>query len=95
MCLCKYVVFTFSNTHAFKRLSWKLNEYGKLYPIGTIYNVTKNIENRDRLPYEELMAYAKLVPFEHIHFRGWEGLKQIERDFKDKDVFGKVVLQIH
>jgi len=95
MCLCKYVVFTFSNTDAFRRLNGKIMEYGKLYPMGTIYHVTREIENRDLLPYEELLAHAKLVPFEHVHFKGWNEYKQVVGDFKDRDIFGKVLVQIH
>ena len=106
MCLCKIVVFTFSNKNAFKRLKHKLNiintelEY-KCYPEGTAY-IVKNCrcytpEERDRLPYEMLLASSKssgLFKTEHIHFCGWKEYEAMRKQVGKQDVFGRLEVKV-
>lgn len=96
MCLCKIVVFTFSNLHAFKRLEYKLEKYGKYPPIGTIYYVNRNIKKRDRKAYEEMLALAELHRMPHTHFEGWARFKTLTKEIisSDQDIFGIIRLKI-
>lgn len=105
MCLCIYQIFTFSNRTAFERLDYELNKLNerlenRCYPQGIVYIIKKldfhNLEERDRLPYEELVTQSELgfIGTEHLHFVGWGEYRKIRKRVGKKDVFGKLWVKI-
>jgi len=104
MCLCKLIIFTFSNKIAFRRLRYKLQKLDKelkhgRYPEGTTYIIISHSftpEERDKFSYEELLTLANLrvIQTEHIHFLGWCEYKAMRKRVGDNDVFGKVEIKV-
>ena len=105
MCLCIYHTFTFSNRMAFRRLDHKLNKLNselenKCYPQGIVYIIERlafhTPEERDRLPYEELVVQTEFgfIRTEHLYFSGWEEYRKVRECVGEKDVFGKLWVKI-
>jgi hypothetical protein len=105
MCLCKLVIFTFSNKTAFRRLEHKLKQLDeelkhKCYPEGTAWIVTNTTyytpQARDEFPYEMLRTLADMyaIHTNHIHFKGWDEYRAMRKTVGDQDVFGHVEVKV-
>jgi len=105
MCLCIYQTFTFSNRIAFGQLDHRLNELNiklenRCYPQGIVYIIERltfhTSEERDRLPYEELVTQTELgfIGTKHLHFSGWKEYREIRKCVGKQDVFGKLLVKI-
>lgn len=91
---------------AFRRLDYKLNQLNeeleyKCYPEGTTYIIKEcrcyTPEERDRLPYEMLLASSEssgLFQIEHIHFSSWKEYREMRKQVGNQDVFGRLEVKV-
>lgn len=101
MCYCLYHIHTFSNTEAFGRVYQKIfsePEYGERYPIGEIYEIIGlYLPDRNSLPFENLKKLyedGEILCYKYL-IDGWESFINCFDILKDRDVFGRIEIQIH
>lgn len=92
MCLKIYKTFTFSNNNAFLRAIDRVEKYDFPPNRFEVTVVEEEIEDRETKSYKEMQELSSA--FTRVLIRPtWSEFRSVVDEMKDKDVFGKVIME--